>query len=88
MHPMIQQIVNQRINQVTADELYQQAVQFGIPISKDQAARVAGRVHGKNINLFDSAGQKTLRQILVEELGQNMAERLNRRFEELMAKYQ
>ncbi|MDD9147570.1 MULTISPECIES: DUF2624 family protein [unclassified Sporolactobacillus] len=85
---MIQQIVNQRINQVTAEELYRQAVQYGIPISKNQAARVAGRVHGKNINLFDPADQRKLRRILVEELGPKLAEDLNRRFEDLMIKYQ
>ncbi len=88
MHPMIQAMINQRINQVSADELFSQATQFNIPISRNQAARVAARVRGKNIDLFHPAGQEKLRQIFIEELGPALAQELDRRFKQLMAKYQ
>lgn len=88
MHPMIQAMINQRINQVSADELYEQAIQFNIPITRNQAARVAGRVRGKNIDLFQPAGQERLRRIFIEELGPVLAQELDQKFKQLMAKYQ
>ncbi|RYL91596.1 DUF2624 domain-containing protein [Sporolactobacillus sp. THM7-4] len=87
VHPMIQQIVNQRVNQVSADELYQYAGKYGIPITKNQAARIASRVHGKNIDLFSLSGQSKLQKILSEEIGPQLASELKKRFEQLVGRY-
>lgn len=87
LHPVIQAMVNQRINQVQPDELYQHAVQFNIPISKNQASRIARRVHGKNIDLFHPSGQQKLSHILTEEIGPDLASKLEQRFKELIKKY-
>lgn len=87
MNPFIQQIVNQRINQVSAEELYQQAVQLNLPVSKAQAERIAEQVHGKNINLFEASGQQTLLAILSEELGPETANELYLYFQQILEKF-
>ncbi|RYM02226.1 DUF2624 family protein [Sporolactobacillus sp. THM7-7] len=87
MHPVIQQMVNQRINQVTADELYQYAVKYGISITKSQAVRISSRVRGKNIDLFSTSGKAALQRILSEEMSPGQAAELKKRFEELVDKY-
>ncbi|MFT8317526.1 MAG: DUF2624 family protein [Sporolactobacillus sp.] len=87
MNPFIQQIVNQRINQVTAEELYQQAAQMQIPVSEEQARQIADQVRGKNIDLFATSGQQTLLAILKRELGPEMADELYQYFQQIMEKF-
>ncbi|XLG15086.1 DUF2624 domain-containing protein [Bacillus velezensis] len=50
---LIQRIILQRLNQVTADDLLKYSKQYGISITRSQAADVAALMHGKNINIFD-----------------------------------
>lgn len=88
MHPVIQAMVNQKMNQVTGKELFEQAVQFKIPITKSQSENIAQRVRGKNIDLFHPDGQTMLRTILTDELGPGPAHELDQKFKELIAKYQ
>ncbi|MFX3616069.1 MAG: DUF2624 family protein [Sporolactobacillus sp.] len=87
MNPFIQQIVNQRINQVSAEELYQQAAQMQIPVSEEQARQIADQVRGKNIDLFTTSGQQTLMAILKRELGPEMADELYQYFQQIMEKF-
>ncbi|GAY76401.1 DUF2624 family protein [Sporolactobacillus inulinus] len=83
MNPIIEQLVIQKMNHLTAEELYQYAVQCKIHVTKQQAAHVAGRVRNKGINPFQPSGQKALRRILDEEIGENLAEHLEKQFEQL-----
>jgi Protein of unknown function (DUF2624). len=88
VNPVIQAMINQKINQVTGTELFDQAVQFNIPISKSQSEKVAKRVCGKNIDLFHPDGQAKLKAIFIDELGPGLASELDQKFKALMAKYQ
>lgn len=88
MHPVIQAMINQKMNQVTGKELFEQAVRFNIPVSQAQAKRIADRVRGKNIDLFHPDGQMIVRTTLIDELGQDTARELDRKFKEILAKYQ
>jgi hypothetical protein len=83
LNPIIEQLVIQKMNQITSEELYQYARQYNIPVTKQQAANVARRVQNKNINAFQPAGQKQLRLILDEEIGPVLAESLQKQFEQL-----
>ncbi|BBN99207.1 DUF2624 domain-containing protein [Sporolactobacillus terrae] len=83
MNPIIEQLVIQKMNHLTAEELYQYAVQFKIQVTKQQAASVAGRVRHQNINPFQPSGQAALRRILDEEIGEDLAEHLEKQFEQL-----
>ncbi|WP_010632200.1 DUF2624 family protein [Sporolactobacillus vineae] len=88
MHPVIQAMINQKMNQVTGKELFEQAMRFNIPVSRTQSERIANRVRGKNIDLFHPDGQTKLRAILIDELGQDAASALDQKFKEMLAKYQ
>lgn len=83
MNPFIEQIVIQRMNQLTPGELYQYASQYNIPVTKQQASNIAMRVQNKNINPFKPDGQQTLRKILNEEIGTELSEILEKQFEHL-----
>ncbi|MCI1856550.1 MAG: DUF2624 domain-containing protein [Sporolactobacillus sp.] len=88
MHPMIRSVINQKINQVEGEELYRQALRLAIPVSRAQADRIAARVRGKSIDIFQPDDQVTIRQILTDELGPKMARELERRFNELISKFE
>ncbi|MDN3955402.1 DUF2624 family protein [Sporolactobacillus laevolacticus] len=83
MNPFIEQLVIQRMNQLTPGELYQYASQYNIPVTKQQASNIAMRVQNKNINPFKPDGQQTLRKILNEEIGTELTEILEKQFEHL-----
>ncbi|MGE6629281.1 DUF2624 domain-containing protein [Bacillus sp. NPDC077027] len=61
---LIQKIILQRLNQITANDLLKYAKQYGVSLSKDQASEVAKLMYGKNINIFnDSERSKLLKQV-------------------------
>jgi len=86
MNPIIQQLVNTRINQVTGSELYQYAKQYGVSVKPEQAEAIAKRVRGKNINIFDDGERKKALTILSQELGPELTSKLNQLFEQLVLK--
>ena len=54
---LIQRIILQRLNQVTADDLLKYSKQYGISITRSQAAEVAALMHGKtSIFLMNRSG--------------------------------
>ncbi|MCO7175701.1 DUF2624 domain-containing protein [Sporolactobacillus kofuensis] len=83
MNPFIEQMVIQKMNQLTPDELLHYAVQYGIPITEEQASQVTKRIHNKQINPFKPEGQKQLRKILDEVIDPELAESLEKQFEQL-----
>jgi hypothetical protein len=87
LNPLIQAIINKRVNSVTADELFQQARQYQIPVSKNQAKRIASRVQGKNLDLFHPNGQLALRRILDDEIGPDLAEKLQQQFNKIIDQF-
>ncbi|MFT8871020.1 MAG: DUF2624 family protein [Sporolactobacillus sp.] len=87
MNSFVQQIVNQRINQVTAGELLQQAELFHIAISREQAEQIVANVHGQGIDLFNADGQQKLHTIIREAVDQATADELLNRFYSLVDKF-
>ncbi|MCQ2008425.1 MAG: DUF2624 family protein [Sporolactobacillus sp.] len=83
MNPFIEQLVIQKMNHLTSEELYRYAVQYGIAVTKQQTENIARRVQNQNINPFQPQGQKKLRKILDEEIGVALAARLEKQFEQL-----
>lgn len=61
---LIQKIVLQRLNQITANDLLRYAKQYGVSLTSLQAAEVAKLMNGKNINIFnDSERNRLLKQV-------------------------
>lgn len=61
---LIQKIVLQRLNQITANDLLRYAKQYGVSLTSNQAAEVAKLMNGKNINIFNvSERNRLLKQV-------------------------
>ncbi len=50
---LIQRIILQLAQSSHCDDLLKYSKQYGISITRSQAAEVAALMHGKNINIFD-----------------------------------
>lgn len=57
---LIQKIVLQRLNQITANDLLRYAKQYSVSLTSNQAAEVAKLMNGKNINIFNDAERSRL----------------------------
>lgn len=57
---LIQKIVLQRLNQITANDLLRYAKQYSVSLTSNQAAEVAKLMNGKNINIFNDAERNRL----------------------------
>lgn len=61
---IFENIVNHKINTITAEELLKYANQFQVPLSYSQAKQISTYLRGKNINIFsDSERHHLLREI-------------------------
>ncbi|MFT8362112.1 MAG: DUF2624 family protein [Sporolactobacillus sp.] len=87
MNPFLQQLINQRLNQVTATELYDQARQMSIPLNQDQADRLAEHIHGRHLDLFREEDQAQLLALLTDELGEQTANDLFMQFKKVVDKF-
>ncbi len=57
---LIQKIVLQRLNQMTANDLLRYAKQYGVSLTPNQAVEVAKLMNGKNVNIFNDAERNRL----------------------------
>ncbi|MCY7617355.1 MULTISPECIES: DUF2624 domain-containing protein [Bacillus] len=57
---LIQKIVLQRLNQITANDLLRYAKQYGVSLTSNQAVEVAKLMNGKNVNIFNDAERNRL----------------------------
>lgn len=57
---LFQRIINQKLNNISVEELMQYAKQFNVSIGRAQAAEVVKTMHGQNINIFNQNERKQL----------------------------
>lgn len=61
---MIKNMVNYKLNMITADDLMKYAGEFNIQVTKHQAEKIAAYLRGKNFDLFDDKVRtKIIREI-------------------------
>lgn len=61
---LIQKIVLQRLNQITANDLLRYAKQYGVSLTQNQAADVAKLMNGKHVNIFiDAERNRLIKQV-------------------------
>lgn len=53
MNPLIQQMVNQKINSLTKEDLLSLSVQYQMPINEKQAEKVINILRSEKINIAD-----------------------------------
>ena len=77
---LIQNMVNAKINAITADELLKYAGQYQIQLSKAEADYIAGYLRGKNFDVFNDQTRAQLVREAAKIIGPEKARELNKMF--------
>lgn len=80
---IFENIINHKINTITADELMKYANQFNITVNQQQARRIAEYLRGKNINIFDDRQRAQLIKQIAKSAGPETAREVNKLFMQL-----
>ncbi|MGJ7912156.1 DUF2624 domain-containing protein [Neobacillus sp. LXY-1] len=81
---IFENIINHKINTITAEELIKYANQFNITVNRQQAKKIAEYLRGKNINIFDDGQRATLIREIAKAAGPQIARDVNKLFTELV----
>jgi hypothetical protein len=77
---IFENIINHKINTITADELLKYAQQFNVSINRHQARKIAEYLRGKNINIFDDGQRAQLVKQIAKLAGPETAREVNKLF--------
>ncbi|WP_040207978.1 DUF2624 domain-containing protein [Neobacillus jeddahensis] len=73
-------IINHKVNTITADELVKYAKQFNIAVTQQQARKIAEYLRGKNVNIFDDKQRAQLVKQIAKAAGPETAREVNKLF--------
>ncbi|MDQ0197274.1 DUF2624 domain-containing protein [Neobacillus ginsengisoli] len=77
---IFENIINHKINTITADELLKYAKQFNIALNRLQANKIAEYLRGKNVNIFDDSQKAALVKEIAKSAGPETAREVNKLF--------
>lgn len=77
---IFENIINHKISNITAAELLKYGEQFQIKISKQQAAKIAEYLRGKQVNIFNDSERMKLIKEIAKIAGPETAREVNRLF--------
>ncbi|WP_059171157.1 DUF2624 domain-containing protein [Bacillus sp. FJAT-27445] len=77
---IFENIINHKINTITADELLNYAAEFSISINRSQAGKIAEYLRGKQVNIFDSAQRVAIIKEIAKIAGPETAKEVNKLF--------
>lgn len=75
---IFQNIINHKLNTMTADELLQYANQYQISLSRKEATQIADYVKGKKVNIFNDGERSQLIRELAKITNIHTAKEVNR----------
>ncbi|MDQ0175208.1 DUF2624 domain-containing protein [Bacillus chungangensis] len=75
---LVQNMVNYKMNMITADELLKYAKQFNVALKQEDAEKIAAHIRGKNINIFDHQERAALIKDVAKIAGPHIAKEINR----------
>ena len=75
---IFQNIINHKLNTMTADELLQYANQYQISLSRKEATQIADYVKGKKVNIFNDGERSQLIKELAKITNIHTAKEVNR----------
>ena len=75
---IFQNIINHKLNTMTADELLQYADQYQISLSRKEALQIANYVKGKQVNIFNDGERSQLIRELAKITNIHTAKEVNR----------
>ncbi|MBS4199687.1 DUF2624 domain-containing protein [Bacillus sp. FJAT-49732] len=77
---LIQNMINMKVNVITADELLKYAGQYNINISRSQAEKVAAFLRGKNFDIFNDQTRSQIIREVAKIAGPKTAKEINKLF--------
>ncbi|MFD1705422.1 DUF2624 domain-containing protein [Siminovitchia sediminis] len=77
---LIKNMVNYKLNIITADDLMRYASEFNIQVTRSQAEKIAGYLRGKNFDLFDDHVRGQVIREIAKITGPKTAREINRLF--------
>ncbi|WHY76149.1 DUF2624 domain-containing protein [Neobacillus sp. WH10] len=77
---IFENIINHKINTITAEELIKYANQFDIAVNRQQARKIAEYLRGKNVNIFDDKERAQLVKQIAKAAGPETAREVNKLF--------
>ncbi|MFC5466615.1 DUF2624 domain-containing protein [Lederbergia graminis] len=80
MNFLIKNIVRQRLNAATADEILKYAKEYGFEVTKQQAEYAANFLRGKNYDIFDDKTRAMIVREIAKIAGPDTARELNKLF--------
>jgi len=75
---IFQNIINHKLNTLTADELLKYADQYQLSLSKKEAIQIANYVKGKQVNIFNDGERSQLIRELAKITNIHTAKEVNR----------
>ncbi|KKI88589.1 tRNA methyltransferase [Bacillus sp. SA1-12] len=78
---LFQKIINQKLNNISVEELLQYAKQFNITIGRAQAIEVVKAMNGQNINIFNQNERKKLLAKIAKITSLETAQQVNQIFQ-------
>ncbi|MFX3623808.1 MAG: DUF2624 domain-containing protein [Ectobacillus sp.] len=81
---LIQQIVNKKLNSITASELLKYSKQYQILITPEQAEQAAALMKGKNINIYNSDERLALIKEIAKVTSPATAQQVNALLQKLL----
>ncbi|MBD1382128.1 DUF2624 domain-containing protein [Metabacillus arenae] len=78
---LFQKIIQQKLNNITVDELMQYAKQYQIAINQQQAADIVQLMRGKNINIFKNEERTKLLKEIAKITSPAVAQEVNQLFQ-------
>jgi hypothetical protein len=77
---IFENIINHKMNTISAAELLKYANQFQISITKQQASQIADYLHGKQVNIFNDKERANLIKEIAKTVGVDTAKQVNELF--------
>ena len=75
---IFQNIINHKLNTMTADELLQYADQYQISLSEKKPSQIANYIKGKKVNIFNDGERSQLIRELAKITNIHTAKEVNR----------
>lgn len=87
MSLFIKQIILSKLRQITPEDVYSNASQYGFTITKNQAVEISNYVRSNRVNPFNARDREKMLYDLSQITDQETAMKANRLFHELIKSY-
>ncbi|UOQ42501.1 DUF2624 domain-containing protein [Halobacillus salinarum] len=84
---VLQQIITQKLKQLTVNELMQYSQKYNIPITKEEAAQIIKALKKNKENPFEKEGRKRMLNQLAAITSKDTAKKVNQLLKKLAKEY-